>query len=79
MIAGRHLTLVTERDESWGAFEAFERAFAAGADLFRDRVVGFQRGTQRAGASLMTRVDAADGAGSSPRMLVGCNVTMQHR
>jgi hypothetical protein len=45
MIAGRHLTLVTERDESLRAFEAFERAFAAGADLFRDRVVGFQSGS----------------------------------
>jgi hypothetical protein len=29
MIAGRDLTLVTEREESWRAFEAFERAFAA--------------------------------------------------
>ena len=45
MIAGRHLILVTERDESWRAFEAFERAFEAGADLFRDRVVGFQSGS----------------------------------
>lgn len=45
MIAGRHLTLVTERDESLRASEAFERAFATGADLFRDRVVGFQSGS----------------------------------
>ena len=45
MIAGRHLTLVTERDESRWAFEAFERAFAVRADLFRDRVVGFQSGS----------------------------------
>jgi hypothetical protein len=45
MIAGRHLTLVTERDESLRAFEAFERAFATGADLFRDRVIGFQSGS----------------------------------
>ena len=47
MIAGRHLSLVTERDESLGAFEAFEGAFAADADLFRDRVVGFQSGSWR--------------------------------
>jgi hypothetical protein len=45
MITGRDLTLVTERDERLRAFEAFERAFAAGADLFRDRVVGFQSGS----------------------------------
>jgi hypothetical protein len=31
MIAGRHLTLVTERDESLRVFEVFERAFATGA------------------------------------------------
>jgi hypothetical protein len=45
MISGRHLTLITERDESLQAFEGFERAFAAGAALFRDRVVGFQNGS----------------------------------
>jgi hypothetical protein len=44
-IAGRHLTLVTERDESLRAFEAFERAFAAGAALFRNHVVGFRSGS----------------------------------
>jgi hypothetical protein len=44
MIAGPHLTLVTERDESMQAFEAFERAFTGGAVPFR-RVVGFQSGS----------------------------------
>jgi hypothetical protein len=47
MSAGRHLTLVTERDESLRAFEAFKSAFAAGADLFRDHVVGFPSGSWR--------------------------------
>jgi len=47
MIDGRHLTLVTERDESLRAFEAFERAFAAGAALFRNHVVGFPSGSWR--------------------------------
>jgi hypothetical protein len=47
MSAGRHLTLVTERDESLQAFEAFERALAAGADLFRNHVVGFRGGSWR--------------------------------
>jgi hypothetical protein len=47
MIAGRHLTLVTERDESLRAFEAFERAFAAGAALFPNHVVGFPSGSWR--------------------------------
>jgi hypothetical protein len=47
MIAARHLTLVTERDESLRAFEAFERAFAADADSFQDRVVGFPSGSFR--------------------------------
>jgi hypothetical protein len=45
MIAGRHLTLITERDESLRAFEAFERAFAAGAALFRNHDFGFQGGS----------------------------------
>jgi hypothetical protein len=44
MIAGRHLILVTERGESLRAFEAFERAFADGADPFR-RVVGSPGGS----------------------------------
>jgi hypothetical protein len=47
MIAGRHLTLVTERDETLQAFEAFERAFAAGAALFPNHVVGFPSGSWR--------------------------------
>jgi hypothetical protein len=46
MIAGRDLTLVTERDESLRAFDAFERAFTDGADSFR-RDVGFQSGSWR--------------------------------
>ena len=37
------------------------------------------KAAQRTGASLMTQVDAADGAGSSPRRLAGCDVTMQLR
>ena len=45
MIAGRHLTLVTERDESLRAFEAFERAFAAGSTSFRKKDFGFQGGS----------------------------------
>lgn len=47
MTAGRHLTLVTERDESLQAFEAFKRAFAAGADLFENHVVAFPSGSFR--------------------------------
>ena len=34
---------------------------------------------QRTGASLMTRVDAADGAGSSPRRLAESGGTTHHR
>jgi hypothetical protein len=45
MIAGRQLTLVTERDKSLEAFEAFKQAFAAGAAKFPERVVGFQSGS----------------------------------
>ena len=37
------------------------------------------KAAQRTGASLMTRVDAADGAGSSPRRLAGCDATTQLR
>lgn len=47
MIAGRHLTLVTEPDESLRAFEAFKSAFAAGADPFQNHVVGFPSGSWR--------------------------------
>jgi hypothetical protein len=54
MIAGRHLTLVTERDESLRAFEAFERAFAAGAALFRNHVVGFSDGAGQWIAGLLS-------------------------
>ena len=44
MIAGRHLTLVTERDESLEAFEAFKRTLADGAAKFPEHVVGFPGG-----------------------------------
>jgi hypothetical protein len=47
MIAGRHLILVTERDESLRAFKAFERAFTDGAALFPSHVVGFRGGSLR--------------------------------
>jgi hypothetical protein len=40
------LMLVTDRDESLRAFEAFESAFTAGAALFPNHYVGFQGGHQ---------------------------------
>ena len=47
MIAGHHLTLVTERDESLEAFEAFRSAFSDGATPFPDHVFGYQGGSHR--------------------------------
>src|SRR5919106_4203007 len=44
MSAGRDLTLITDRAESLRAFEAFERAFAAGAAVFPNHVVSVPSG-----------------------------------
>ena len=37
------------------------------------------KAAQKAGASLMTRVDAADGAGSSPHRIAESGGTVDHR
>ena len=37
------------------------------------------KAAQRWGASLMTRLDAAEGAGSSPRRLAACGATTHNR
>jgi hypothetical protein len=39
------ISVITDREESLRAFQSFESAFAAGADLFRNHYVGWQGGS----------------------------------